>query len=108
MKSSRMRSLCSRFGGAFASALFATACVTGYHVRKTPEDAASGPYGTAQNRAADPEPAAVVERVPREARPGFVWVRGYYHWDGVKYVWVPGRWEAEKTPYRWSTLSPAK
>lgn len=36
---------------------------------------------------------AAVEEVPSEERPGFVWVRGYYHYDGARYVYVPGRWE---------------
>jgi len=26
--------------------------------------------------------------------PGFVWACGYWHWDGVRYVWIDGRWQA--------------
>ena len=26
-------------------------------------------------------------------KPGAVWVRGYWHWDGVTYVWQRGRWD---------------
>jgi hypothetical protein len=26
-------------------------------------------------------------------KPGRVWVRGYWHWDGVSYVWQRGHWE---------------
>jgi len=25
--------------------------------------------------------------------PGAVWACGYWHWDSVRYVRVPGRWE---------------
>jgi hypothetical protein len=28
--------------------------------------------------------------------PGSVWVAGYWHWNGVKYVWVRGHWERAK------------
>jgi hypothetical protein len=38
--------------------------------------------------------------VPDGARPeGGVWVDGYWHWDGVQYVRVPGRWEAATPGY---------
>jgi hypothetical protein len=26
--------------------------------------------------------------------PGSVWACGYWHWDGVRYVWVDGQWQA--------------
>ena len=29
----------------------------------------------------------------------WVWVRGYWHWDGVRYVWVRGRWEPARPSY---------
>ena len=36
-------------------------------------------------------PAAVVETVPPPPPPpGNTWQPGYWAWDGVKYVWVPG------------------
>jgi hypothetical protein len=28
-----------------------------------------------------------------------VWVDGYWHWDGVRQVWVPGRWEPASPGY---------
>jgi WXXGXW repeat (2 copies) len=37
-------------------------------------------------------PAAVVERVPARPGAGYVWVGGYWHWNGGKYVWAPGYW----------------
>jgi len=37
-------------------------------------------------------PAVVVDTVPAQPGPGYVWVGGYWQWDGAHYVWVPGRW----------------
>lgn len=37
-------------------------------------------------------PAAVVDTVPAQPGPGYVWVGGYWQWDGTHYVWLPGRW----------------
>ncbi len=30
-----------------------------------------------------------------------VWVRGYWHWDGVRYAWVKGHWEPAKPGFAW-------
>ncbi len=30
--------------------------------------------------------------------PDFIWIRGYWDWEGVNYVWVPGRWERRPYP----------
>jgi hypothetical protein len=35
-------------------------------------------------------PAAVVETIPANPGAGYVWVGGYWTWNGAKYVWVPG------------------
>jgi len=29
----------------------------------------------------------------------YVWVGGYYRWDGSAYFWVPGRWQPAARPY---------
>lgn len=29
-------------------------------------------------------------------RPGMVWACGYWHWESVRYVWVPGRWQVAR------------
>jgi WXXGXW repeat (2 copies) len=39
-----------------------------------------------------PPPPPLAEVVSSAPGPGYVWVTGYYHWDGAGYVWVPGRW----------------
>jgi WXXGXW repeat (2 copies) len=35
-------------------------------------------------------PAPVAEVVPPPPAPGYVWQPGYWSWNGVRYVWVPG------------------
>jgi len=30
---------------------------------------------------------------PEKAKPGAIWVAGYWHWDGVRYVWQRGGWQ---------------
>lgn len=47
---------------------------------------------------APPERIVEVEPAPR---PGYVWARGYWHWDGSRYVPVRGHWEAERPGYRY-------
>jgi hypothetical protein len=37
-------------------------------------------------------PAPIVETAPAVPGPGYVWVGGYWRWNGVRYVWVPGGW----------------
>ena len=37
-------------------------------------------------------PAPVVEARVVAPGAGWVWVPGYYAWDGVAYVWTPGSW----------------
>jgi hypothetical protein len=38
-------------------------------------------------------PAPIVEAVVVSPGPEFVWVPGYYRWDGGAYLWMAGRWE---------------
>jgi hypothetical protein len=47
-------------------------------------------------RTAPPPP--VVERMGPPRHPGWVWVGGYYRWNGRRYVWVPGYWAAPPRP----------
>ncbi len=42
-------------------------------------------------------PAPVVETVV-VARPGYVWVPGFYRWSGRAYVWVAGRYVVPPRP----------
>lgn len=44
-------------------------------------------------------PEWVVHNV--ETRPGFVWARGYWRWDGRRYVAIRGHWERVRPGYRY-------
>lgn len=50
--------------------------------------------------APQPPPERFVEVEPAY-RPGFVWARGYWRWDGARYVAVNGHWEPERQGYHW-------
>ena len=43
-------------------------------------------------------PAPRVEVVP-PPRAGFVWVPGYWNWNGRRHVWVAGAWVRERPGY---------
>jgi hypothetical protein len=45
-----------------------------------------------------PPPAVIVERPGPPLHAGWVWVGGFYRWDGRRYVWVPGHWVAPPRP----------
>lgn len=50
---------------------------------------------------APPVPAVVEAPIP-EPGAGYVWTPGYYVWNGVMYVWVPGVWVRAPWPgARW-------
>jgi hypothetical protein len=46
-----------------------------------------------------PEPRAEV--APAAPRAGAVWVRGYWHWSGMQYVWIPGHWDDPPRGQAW-------
>lgn len=50
--------------------------------------------------APQPPPERFVEVEPAY-RPGFVWARGYWRWDGGRYVAVNGHWEPERQGYHY-------
>ena len=37
-------------------------------------------------------PPPVVERRPSPPSRGYIWIDGYWHWGGHKYVWERGHW----------------
>ncbi len=47
---------------------------------------------------APPPPQAEFVPAPR---PGFVWSRGYWSWQGGQHVWVPGHWIEEHPGQHW-------
>lgn len=44
-------------------------------------------------------PVWVVQEV--RTRPGYVWARGYWRWDGGRYVAVRGHWESARAGHRY-------
>jgi len=65
------------------SSLLASACVV------------APPPGRVYVVPAPPPPRAEV--VTLAPGPGYVWVRGRWHWNGNAYYWVPGSWVAPAT-----------
>jgi len=51
-----------------------------------------------------PPPVLRHEPLP-VARPGQIWIRGFWDWNGMAYVWVPGHWAAARAGY--SYVQPA-
>ena len=45
-------------------------------------------------------PETIVEIVPT-SRPGFVWIQGYWGWEGHRHMWVPGHWTNARPGYIW-------
>lgn len=50
--------------------------------------------------APQPPPERVIEVEP-VGRQGYVWSRGYWRWEGGRYVAVHGHWEPERQGYRY-------
>lgn len=80
-------------------------CVTGVErragnaeaARETPPPPADEPHA---GQIASDAPRARPDPTPdRSLGPGWVWVRGYWHWDGVRHVWMRGRWERAQPGY---------
>jgi len=89
-------------------ALAAYGCVAGGEARPSRADAMRGPPPDPAEATA----ARMIDEIPgssaygtepdakaRNPRPGYVWVDGYWHWTGVRYAWVAGRWEALTPSY---------
>jgi hypothetical protein len=45
-----------------------------------------------------PPPRVVVVPAPRR---GYVWVAGYWRWNGHKHTWVDGHWLRERRGWHW-------
>jgi hypothetical protein len=50
--------------------------------------------------APQPPPVELVEVEPAP-RPGYIWARGYWHWNGHQYVAAHGHWEAVRPGYHY-------
>jgi hypothetical protein len=43
-------------------------------------------------------PAPIIETRIAAPGPGYVWLPGFYAWNGAAYAWRPGRWERPIRP----------
>ncbi len=50
--------------------------------------------------APQPPPPRIVEVLP-PLRPGFIWVHGYWRWDGRRYAAVAGHWREARPGYHY-------
>jgi hypothetical protein len=74
-------------------------CVIGRSARPSGNESAQGPLappvtGSPVVPQTAPEDG---DTRPEKAKPGATWVRGYWHWDGVRYVWQRGRFQDDVT-----------
>ncbi len=78
--------------------LMLTACVIGRTSRPSQIESAQGPLAPPVT-GSPVVPQTLAEdsdAPPGPGKPGAVWVQGYWHWDGVHYVWQRGRWQSAK------------
>ena len=55
-------------------------------------------YGYGPTEGPPPPPHEVIG-VPPVA--GYIWIDGFWDWDGDRYAWRTGRWEPPRPGYRW-------
>jgi hypothetical protein len=65
--------------------------------------ASAAPRGRVYLRVGPPAPI-VETRIVSPGR-GYVWLPGFYRWEGRNYVWTPGRWD--RPPRARATWVPA-
>ncbi len=72
----------------------AEACVIGRGSRASQSESAQGPLAPAVSGApVVPQTLAEASDAPAApGKPGAVWMQGYWHWDGVRYVWQRGHY----------------
>ena len=80
-----------------ASVVVTSGCVLRARVRPVGVVYTTG----AEVYATAPMPPPRVEVVTVGSRPGYVWTRGYWHWNGGAGVGMSGRWEAQRAGYVW-------
>jgi hypothetical protein len=78
-----------------ATALLSTTLLSGCVVVP-----ARGYYGGTVVAVAPPE--ARVEVVGVAPAAGYVWIPGYWNWNGSAHVWVGGYWAAGRPGYYWA------
>ena len=72
----------------------------GYGYGETPNVQANVSVGTPNPyyvSSMPPEP--LYEQMTASPGYGYVWIDGYWHWNGYEWVWVSGRWEHQQEGY---------
>jgi len=87
-----MRESLARFANAWQHALLGVVLAVVLSACYVYERPGPGYYG-ATGAVAPPAPQVVAEPL---SRAGYVWVPGYWFWNGNRYVWAGGRWVAER------------
>lgn len=72
-------------------------CVVGVQPPPTQAEASKGPPPRLQET-----PPASAANSANSVNAARVWIDGYWHYDGVRHVWIPGRWQDAAPAYRWS------
>lgn len=102
----------ARRGIALCACVVLAGCVATAEVRETRGESAAGPPPPPPAHASAGQlvaPRHVVsgaggsapDRQPGRIPPGKVWVKGDWHWDGVRYVWVPGHLDDAAPAWTW-------
>ncbi|HEY5373479.1 MAG TPA: YXWGXW repeat-containing protein [Polyangiaceae bacterium] len=81
---------------AFVALSSASGCVIGRPARPSRSESAQGPSAVpVTGSPVVPQNGPDTNEAPpgTPPKPGSIWVRGYWHWDGVSYVWQRGHWE---------------
>jgi len=75
-------------------------CVIGRSTRPSGNESAQGPLAApVTGSPLLPQTAAESgDAPPAKAKPGATWMQGYWHWDGVRYVWQRGHFQADAVP----------
>lgn len=48
---------------------------------------------------APPAPRVEIDGAP--PYPGYIWINGFWRWNGYRHIWVAGHWVAPHPGYRW-------
>lgn len=65
----------------------------------TPNDVTVSPLGAMPTANLPPPPSTVVvNSAVLSPGPDYVWVAGYWAWDGFRWVWMPGQWVLPPCP----------
>lgn len=84
-----------RIAGLVLLLLAVPGCIIGRSARPSLDEAARGPSAppVAGSPVVPLTTGADGDAKAEPARPHAIWMRGYWHWDGVAYVWQRGRWQ---------------